>query len=188
MRLGRIVAVDAGGKRLDPARSIAAPRVLAGIRRILRRNVLCSIATVTPDGRAYANTAYFAFSPDLDLYFLSHPDSRHCRNLETNRSAAITVFPSGQKWGEDDHGLQLLGTASRAPRREAKKAERAYARRFRAYPGWVGGLEPGDRARDYRFFRFRTSRVKLFDERNFGGAVFVSAFVVRSSRRKEGRQ
>ena len=183
MKLARIVAVDAGGRRLEPARSIGSARVLAGVRRILHRNVLCSIATVTPGGRAYVNTAYFAFSSDLDLYFLSHPDSHHCRNLAKNRSVAMTVFPSAQKWGEDDFGLQLFGTGARAAGRLAGTAEKLYAKRFRGYASWIAGLDPDDRAREYRFYRFRTSRLKLFDERNFGGAVFVSANVVRSSRR-----
>jgi uncharacterized protein YhbP (UPF0306 family) len=151
---------------------------------LLKRNALCSIATVTPEGRAHINTAYFAYSNDLELYFLSHPGSRHCRNLEANRSVAITVFPSSQKWGQDDHGLQLFGIAARAKGRYAKQAGRLYAKRFRAYTSWKAGLEPGDLAREYRLYRIRVSELKLFDERNFGGAVFVSARVVRSSRKK----
>ena len=185
MKLGRIVAVDAGGARAG--RVPSAERVRRGVFRLLRENVLFSIATVTPGGRAYINTAYFAFSSELELFFLSHPDSHHCRNLETNPSIAVTVFPSRQTWGGDDRGLQLFGAGREATGRDARRAERVYAKRFRSYTAWKKGLGPRDRARQYRLYVVKVNRLKLFDEKNFGGAVFVSAFVVRSSRRKEGR-
>jgi uncharacterized protein YhbP (UPF0306 family) len=144
---------------------------------------LVRIVAVTPAGRAYINTAYFAFSPAPDVYFLSHPDSHHCRNLEKNRSIATTVFPSEQKWGDDDRGLRLFGTGHAAIGRHARNAERACAKRFRSFTAWKNSLDRDDRARQYRLYLIRVSRLKLFDEKNFGGAVFVSARVVRSSRR-----
>lgn len=36
-----------------------------------------------------------------------------------------------------------------------------------------------DTGREYRFYRFVTRRVKMFDEREFGGAVLVTATVRR---------
>jgi hypothetical protein len=40
-------------------------------------------------------------------------------------------------------------------------------------------LDPDDLAREYRFYRFVTNRLKVFDEREFGGALFVTAAVGR---------
>ena len=179
MRLTRIVALDAGGGRLS--RSPAAARVRRGVFRILGQIRLCTIATVSRSRRAHANTAYFAFSTDLELCFLSHPGSTHCRNLEGNRSVALTVFSSEQDWGGNDRGLQLFGSGFLAKGAHARRAERLYARRFRAYARWKRELERDDTANDYRFYRVRVDRLKLFDERAFGGAVFVSARVQRSS-------
>jgi hypothetical protein len=56
-----INAVDAAGKPLAGIR-FSERRLLRSLRRILRENVLCAIATVGGDGRAHINTAYFSFS------------------------------------------------------------------------------------------------------------------------------
>ena len=58
----------------------------------------------------------------------------------------------------------------------ARAAERSYARRFKSYAPWKAEL---DAEWDYRFYRFVTNRIKVFDEREFGGAVFVTADVAR---------
>ena len=152
--------------------------------RILRNNVLCSIATVRGN-RAHINTAYFACSPDLELYFLSAPDAVHCRNLGANPSMAVTVFSSAQTWGKPDRGIQLFGVAREARGRQAEAAERCYAKRFPAYALTVAGTSEANRRqarqlRSYRFYRFVPTKAKILDEREFGGGVFV---VVAISRR-----
>ncbi|HJZ86050.1 MAG TPA: pyridoxamine 5'-phosphate oxidase family protein [Polyangia bacterium] len=163
MQLTAIRACDPAG-----ARATAPPpgRLRARVLDILASNRLCSIATVTADRRAHIHTAYFCFSSQLDLFFLSHPSALHCRNLATHRSAAATVFSSAQTWSGPDRGLQLFGTC--AP---ATGAERLYARRFPAYT-----------ASEYRFYRFRPRQLKLLDEAEFGDGIFVTATIRRSSR------
>jgi uncharacterized protein YhbP (UPF0306 family) len=142
--------------------------------------VLCSTATVTEENKAHINTAYFCYSDDLELYFLSDPGSLHCRNLSTNSSMAVTVFRSSQRWGGPDEGLQLFGTCAKARGPQAKKAQRLYRERFPAYAEWMANLRNDNVGLGYRFFRFLTDRLKMLDERNFGEAVFVSAAVIRS--------
>lgn len=154
--------------------------------RILRNNVLCSIATVRGN-RAHINTAYFAYSPALELYFLSAPDSVHCRNLEANPSMAMTVFSSAQTWGKPDRGIQLFGVARKARGREAEVARRWYAKRFRAYALTVTGTSEANRRQtrqlqSYRFYRFVPTKVKVLDEREFGDGVFVVAAIPRRRR------
>ena len=151
--------------------------------RILRNDVLCSIATVR-GSRAHVNTAYFAFSPALELYFLSAPDSVHCRNLEANPSMAMTVFSTAQTWGKPDRGVQLFGIAREARGHEADVAERWYAKRFRAYALAVAGTSEANRRqtrqlRSYRFYRFVPVKAKILDEREFGGGVFVAVAIPR---------
>ena len=67
-------------------RPVAAARMAAAARRLLDASMLCAIATVTPSGRAYVNTAYFAWTRDYEIDWLSapreHPKqrlSRGCR-------------------------------------------------------------------------------------------------------------
>jgi uncharacterized protein YhbP (UPF0306 family) len=155
--------------------------------RILRENVLCSISTVAPGNRAHINTAYFCYTPHLLVYFLSDPGSRHCRNLLQNPSLAMTIFKSAQTWGGTDRGVQLFGTCGRTRGGTAQEAERFYRARFAPYRKWMEGMSPAERAqaallRSYAFYRFLPSRVKILDEREFGGAVFVTAAVMRGPR------
>lgn len=178
MALHSITARGLAGDRTYPKRLTAA-RVRRTMGRILKKNALCAIATVAPNGRAHVNTAYFAYSDALELYFLSHPNSRHCRNLRAHSSMAIAVFDSRQTWGELDRGVQLFGTCRQARGVAARTAERIYGRRFKSYAPWKAELDAENAEWEYRFYRFVTTRVKVFDEREFGGAVFVTAAAAR---------
>ena len=156
-------------------------QIRRSILRILEGNVLCSMSTVTKDIRAHINTAYFCYCEDLELYFLSDPSSLHCRNLSTNSSMAMTIFSSSQKWTGPDRGMQLFGTCKEARGYQAMKAERWYGNRFPQYRQWKTGQGKDDqlRAFRYRFYRFVPGKVKILDEREFGGGVFVTAAVRR---------
>ena len=176
----------AGIREAMPLRTVrkklSDPRVRRSVFRVLEQNGLCSIATVTPEGRAHINTAYFVYPKDLDLYFFSYPTSLHCRNLTTNPSMAMTIFRSDQPWGTPGHGIQLFGLAREVRGADAANAERVYARRFPRYATWMRGRTEDHRRmavemRALRFYRFRPTRVKLLDERVYGGAVFVVAGV-----------
>jgi len=167
--------------------SYSNPRVRKSVFRVLRGNVLCSIATVTRAHRAHINTAYFVYSLDLDLYFLSDPNSLHCRNLSANPSMGMTVFNSAQAWGRPDRGIQLFGSAREARGEEAEAARRVYGRRFRAYSLIMAGTSEEDRKQarqlgSYRFYHFIPNRVKILDEREFGGGVFVVVAIERPAR------
>jgi uncharacterized protein YhbP (UPF0306 family) len=112
---------------------------------------------------------YFARSGLFDVVWISDPDSRHSRNLQTNPSAAVTIFDSHQTWGRPDRGIQLFGTAGTVTGAAARQAEQAYASRFPSY-------DPSD---SYPVYRFRPRQVKLFYERLLGGGTLVTARVSR---------
>jgi uncharacterized protein YhbP (UPF0306 family) len=148
---------------------IAARRIAAVARRLLDASTLCAIATVGAGGRPHINTAYFAASPHLEIVWLSEPDAQHSRNLRANPSAAIAVYATTQSWGGQDRGIQLFGPAREAGGRMARGCEDVYAARFQRF-------RAGDLA-GYRFYRLRPRSIKLFDEQEFGGGVFVTATV-----------
>ena len=136
------------------------------LRSLLEASPLCAIATVA-GGRAHINTAYFAWSEDFRIVWISDPGATHSRNLRRSSSAAVAVFDSHQTWGSSDRGVQMFGTAGELSGRAAQRATEVYARRFRDYE--TTGL------RDYRRYELRPRRVKLFDERELGRGVFVTA-------------
>lgn len=148
-------------------RPIAARRIATTARRLLDASTLCAIATVSTDGRAHVNTAYFAWSREFDLVWLSDPDARHSRNVRANSTVAIAVYDSSQTWAQPGRGIQLFGSARELSGRAAHEAERVYASRFPEYSQAEFG--------SYRLYRFRPHRLKLFDERVLGAGVFVTA-------------
>jgi uncharacterized protein YhbP (UPF0306 family) len=150
-------------------RPIAAARLETLARRLLDASTLCAIATVSPGNRPHVNTAYFAWSVDLELVWLSEPGARHSRNLRRNATASIAVYDSNQRWGNPDRGVQLFGAAREVAGPAARDAEHTYAARF----PWYERAEVGA----YRFYRFRPRRVKLLDEEALGAGVFVTASV-----------
>jgi uncharacterized protein YhbP (UPF0306 family) len=155
-------------------RSLAAARITEAARRLLDASTLCAIATVSPRGRAYVNTAYFAWTRAFEVVWLSDPTARHSRNLQASSTAAIAVYDSSQSWGEPDRGLQLFGSAREVGPSARREAERDYARRFPQY----AEADPNG----LRFYRLRASRLKVFDERELGAGVFVTATVGRGGR------
>jgi uncharacterized protein YhbP (UPF0306 family) len=150
-------------------RPVSSRRITALTGSLLDGSTLCAIATETARGGPYVNTAYFAWSPEFHLFWLSDPQAEHSRNLRANPAAAIAVYDSTQTWGGPDRGIQLFGSAGQIRGSVARDAERWYAARFPAYgPGELSG---------YRLYRFRPRRMKVFDEEALGGGVFVTVRV-----------
>jgi uncharacterized protein YhbP (UPF0306 family) len=148
---------------------MAASRLADAARGLLDASTLCAIATVAPRGGAHVNTAYFAWSPDFDIVWLSEPAADHSRNLSRNSSTAIAVYDSRHVWGKQDRGIQLFGTAAPLSGRAADAARDVYGERF---PEAANTDLTG-----YAVYRFRPRRLKLFDELAFGRGVFVTAAV-----------
>lgn len=156
-------------------RPIAAARMAAIARDLLNASPLCAIATVSPRGRrAHVNTAYFAPGPEFDIVWLSEPQARHSLNVRTNGTVALAVYDSHQSWGTPDRGIQLFGSAREVDGEEVHDSEALYESRFPDYD--QVDLDA------YRFYRFRPRRLKLFDERLLGTAVFVTANVLGGGR------
>jgi uncharacterized protein YhbP (UPF0306 family) len=149
---------------------VAAARIAGVARALLDASTLCAIASVSPQGRAHVNTAYFAWSETLDLVWLSERRAVHSRNIHANLAVAIAVYDSNQTWGKPDRGIQLFGEARELERQAAGDAEAVYGGRFRDY-------RPADFGRGYAFYGFRPRRIKVFDEPTFGSGVFVTARV-----------
>ena len=149
------------------ARRFSSERLERVARRLMNASPLCSLATVTPGGRAHINHVYFAWNDAFEVFWISDPGSVHSRNLIRNRSAAVTIYASNQVWGRPDRGIQLFGTAGVT---KAAEAARAYGRRFRDF-------DP--EANELPYYRFRPRNLKLFDERALAAGTLVTARVTR---------
>src|SRR3989442_11759105 len=102
-------AIGSGGALLPSAqRGLSEVRVLRSLFQSLEKTSLCSLATVNPDGRSHICHVYFAYSPTLELYFLSDPESRHCTNLALNSSMAVSGFCFTQTSGWTERWVAIL--------------------------------------------------------------------------------
>jgi uncharacterized protein YhbP (UPF0306 family) len=135
------------------------------------------VATVASRNRAGINTAYFAYSDELELFFYSYPDSQHAKNLNRNPSMATTIFSSAQTWGKPDRGMQLFGTCREASQKLTEKAEEVYGKRFPDFKKWKAALKKDEGEFLLRPYRFLPRRVKILDESVFGAGVFVVASI-----------
>ena len=94
----------------------------------LKNHHTMTLATCAGD-TPWAATVFFA-SDDLNLYFFSAPDSRHCQNLATNARVAVTVQEDYQDWRKIK-GVQLEGSVILVDGiLEKAKALAIYARKY----------------------------------------------------------
>jgi uncharacterized protein YhbP (UPF0306 family) len=81
------------------------------------------------DNVPWAATVFYA-SEELNLYFFSPPDSRHCANLAANAKVAVTVQEDYRDWREIK-GVQLEGKVALVDSvLEKAKALAVYARKY----------------------------------------------------------
>jgi uncharacterized protein YhbP (UPF0306 family) len=158
-------------------------RLLAAVTRIVSANTLCSMATRSEAGTVDINAAFFSFSDDLTLYFLSNPGAAHCRNLAHVPQMAMTVFDSHQQWGKPHAGLQLFGPGGRVVPDQVEQARALYAARFTGYFDLVlrasEAPRPATGPAALHLYRFAPTRVKLLEELEFGDEIYITAEIVR---------
>lgn len=99
------------------------PRVLD----YLEAHHVMTIATAGAEGPAAA--AVFYANQGLNLYFLSAPDTRHCRNLRADPRAAVTIHEDYREWSAIK-GLQLSAVVRQLEGAERAAAQRLYAAKF----------------------------------------------------------
>ncbi|HWH80097.1 MAG TPA: pyridoxamine 5'-phosphate oxidase family protein [Candidatus Binatus sp.] len=94
----------------------------------LKSHNTMTLATCAGD-TPWAATVFFA-SDDLQLYFFSAPDSRHCQNLAVNSNVAVTIQEDYKDW-RAIKGIQLEGRVELVDSLlEKAKAMAIYARKY----------------------------------------------------------
>jgi uncharacterized protein YhbP (UPF0306 family) len=165
------------------ARGYDSDRLGASVFRILAGTALCSMATRNGAGSVHISMAFFCFSNDLLLYFLSHPASLHCRNLARSPQMAVAVFDTHQIWGEPHAGLQLFGTGEQVGAEARDQVRELYASRFplcrESLTPTAAGMSPLSTSRNLTFYRFLPRQLQILDEWEFGEEVFIHATVLR---------
>ncbi len=82
------------------------------LEKFLKEQKIMAIATSTSKGMWIANV-YFATDSNLNFYFLSEPNTRHCQDLNENPEVAIAISYFNPDNLSDRYGVQMVGKAER---------------------------------------------------------------------------
>lgn len=92
-------------------------------REALDRTEIMVLATVDADSGTWTSPVQFQAGEDFELSFLSHPGTRHGRNIERDPRVAVSVYSwPGPEGG--NLGLQVTGQAT--PRGDASGGWQRY--------------------------------------------------------------
>jgi len=135
---------------------------------VLQENILLSMASQN-SGASYINVAYYAYNQDMDIYFMSNPESQHAANLEWVSSVALSIADSRQEWDGKKRGLQLFGTCRPARGMEVLHGGRLYLKRFASFGKVITHLDMLlEKSTHTKVFVVNVASLKLLDEERFG--------------------
>lgn len=129
----------------------------------LHKHKLMVVATygVSP----WIASVYYSFDNDLNLYFLSSPDTLHVKQIKSNKNVAVAIVDSHQKVSDLKKGLQMTGTASEVTGiGKIKHALSLWKDALNitnpnyTYEGMMKKLIKG------RMFKITPTKIKLFDQ------------------------
>ncbi len=81
------------------------------IKEYLKSQHLMCLSTFSD--HPWSTTLYYAVDDDLNIYFVSDPKSKHCRDILKNNKVSCAISDSTQKVSSRKIGVQLTGIASR---------------------------------------------------------------------------
>jgi uncharacterized protein YhbP (UPF0306 family) len=133
----------------------------------LERHHVMTLATCGPDGPWAA--AVFYVNDGENLFFLSSPNTRHCRNLALDPRCAATVHDDTRDWVRIK-GVQLEGAASELHGADEARARQLYGAKFPLVRKLEGAPAVILAAlAKVRWYRLRAERLYLIDNsRGFG--------------------
>lgn len=130
------------------------------VREVLEKGYLMSLGTADGGGAWVADVIYI-FDDDLNMYWMSDPETRHSAAIHKSGVAAGTITVSGQ--GEDNAGIQFAGFAEKIEGDRYDLAVKHYAKRKKPAPAEDDDVLQGD-----SWYVLKPSKIELIYEQLFG--------------------
>ena len=130
------------------------------IREVLERGYVMSLA-IADDGGVWVADVIYIFDDELNLYWISGPDTRHSKAILKNNMIAGTITVSGK--GEDNLGIQFSGTAEKINGARFDLAKKHYAKRGKPEPKETDDALEGD-----LWYLVKPNKIELICEKFFG--------------------
>lgn len=133
----------------------------------LRSQHLMSLST--QGKHLWTCTVYFVVDDEFNFYFVSPPDSLHCRQIQKNPQVAFNIADSRQKVTEKKVGVQARGQAKKLTK--AEKTKQVLKMWNQANPGYESvinweNMQTGKIKS--KIFQIKPSFIKFFSEPLFG--------------------
>ncbi|MBP9670661.1 pyridoxamine 5'-phosphate oxidase family protein [Candidatus Woesebacteria bacterium] len=137
--------------------------VLSAIKDYLSTHI--QLALATNGDHPWIATMYYGMDDDLNIYFLTSPETIHAKGLKQNSLVSAVIADSPQKPDSKKIGIQLYGHASEIEGEEAIKS---------ALKIWCGvlkvtdpkysyeGIKSGDL--HYRIYKLVPKKIKYYNE------------------------
>lgn len=118
----------------------------------------------------WAASLFYASDAQLNLYFISDPATRHCRELAANPQVAAAINPTEVDW-DAVTGLQIEGSVQMLEGAARARASALYLARFPGLARLVAALadaagrEMAARFSASVFYRLTPRRIRMIDNR-----------------------
>ncbi|OGY25231.1 MAG: hypothetical protein A2864_02180 [Candidatus Woykebacteria bacterium RIFCSPHIGHO2_01_FULL_39_12] len=123
----------------------------------LGENRLMTLATAE-NNTPWAASVMFAYDTDLNLYFISDPDTRKAQNLLNNPSVSVAINQH-QKTPGKILGIQLEGTAHMLDKNKSQNELELFKKRF----DWAD-----DYLHDHELYKIKPEKIYYLDDELFG--------------------
>ena len=130
------------------------------IQEVLEKGYLMSLGIVDEDG-VWVADVYCVHDDDLNIYWMSDPDTRHSQAILKNNKVAGTITVSNK--GEDNLGIQFEGVAQKIEGVRWDLAKKHFTKRNKPEPQESDDVLDGD-----SWYVLQPTKIDLICERYFG--------------------
>ncbi len=129
-------------------------------REVLEKGYLMTLA-VSDEHGAWAADVIYVFDDEMNLYWMSDPDTRHSTAITTDSQVAGTITVSNR--GEGNLGLQFSGVAEKIDGARYDLATKHFAKRNKPLPKETDDVLDGD-----SWYVLKITKLFLIHEKYFG--------------------
>ena len=127
----------------------------------------------TCSSKVWICTLYYAIDNKFNIYFISEPATRHCKDISLNKNIACAITETNQKVIDKKHGVQLSGLASIVKGgAELKSAIKAWNKSNPGMEKWINFKTISTNKIRGKFYKIKPNFIKFFNEELYGSEGF----------------
>ncbi len=133
----------------------------------LRSQKLMSLSTSSD--KPWTSNVYYTIDDDFNLYFLSEPESKHCRDIKANPNVSCSIADSSQKVTDKKIGAQIQGTATQLTDvDQIKKALDSWNRDIPGFAHIINWENMEKHVIKSKVYRVKPATIKFLNEALYG--------------------